>query len=120
MKTLTKLLFALALVISFSGLFTSSALAVGNINVDKSRVSNIPEVTNPSTVLGNVLNAVYILAGSIAIITLIIAGILYITSDGDSSKVSTAKSAVIYSVVGLIIVGLAFIITGIVQNIANT
>lgn len=68
-------------------------------------------------IIKGTLNIIYSLAAVVAVIVIIAAGIEYVTSEGDPGKTATAKSAIIYAVVGLVIVGSAFIITGIVQNI---
>ena len=60
----------------------------------------------------DVLNTAYFIAGIAAIIVIVIAGLLYTISDGDSAKVTRAKNAIVYAVVGLIIVLSAFVITG--------
>ena len=72
--------------------------------------SNIPKV-NADGVLAGVLSTVYWAAGITAVIVIIIAGILYATSDGDANKVKRAKDAILYSVVGLMFVMMAFLIT---------
>lgn len=48
-----------------------------------------------------------IAAGVIAVIMLIVAGFSYMTSDGDATKISHAKSTLIYAIVGLVIVAFA-------------
>lgn len=48
-----------------------------------------------------------IVAGIAAVITIIIAGIMFITASGDANKISTAKKTVIYAVVGLLVIVLA-------------
>ena len=73
----------------------------------------IPQVDANDVVKG-VLNTVYFIAGAAAIIIIIIGGVLYATSEGDPSKVQTAKNAILYAVVGLIVVMMAFVITGFV------
>ena len=62
----------------------------------------------------NLLNAAYFWAGAIAVIIIIIAGFMYTTAAGNANQVKRAKDAIIGSVVGLIIVILAFAITNIV------
>lgn len=47
------------------------------------------------------------IAGIIAIIMVIIAGVRYTTSGGDSAKVGAAKSALIYALIGVAILALA-------------
>lgn len=67
-----------------------------------------------------VLNIVYIIAGITAVVVIIIGGIRYVTSDGDSSGISAAKNTVMYAVVGLIVVLAAAAITNFVlQNVAK-
>ena len=52
--------------------------------------------------------------GVIAVIVIIVGGIKYVTSDGDSSKVSSAKNTILYAVIGLVIAMLAFAIVNFV------
>lgn len=61
--------------------------------------------------LTNVLNTVYMVSGILAVIIIIVAGYFYVTSAGNSSTVEKAKNAIIYSVVGLVVILLAFVIT---------
>jgi type IV secretory pathway VirB2 component (pilin) len=65
-------------------------------------------------VLQNGLNIVYFLAGVVAVIVIIIAGIYYATSAGDSGKITKAKNMILYSVVGIVIILSAFAITNFV------
>ncbi len=60
-----------------------------------------------SGVMKNVLNVLSIIAGVAAVIMIIISGMKYITSGGDSSSVASAKNTLIYAVVGLIVVALS-------------
>ncbi len=66
--------------------------------------SNGSEIT---TVIATVINILSLVAGIAAVIMIIVGGLRYITSGGDTSKVSGAKSTILYSIVGLIIVALA-------------
>lgn len=60
------------------------------------------------------LNLVYTVAGLVAVVAIVIGGILYVTSDGDSGKLQKAKNSIVYSVVGLVFVILAAAITNFV------
>ena len=51
-------------------------------------------------------------AGIIAVIVVIIAGINYSLSAGDPAKTASAKNAILYSVIGLVIIASAIAITG--------
>lgn len=65
----------------------------------------------------NLIQWVIGIAGVIAAIFLIYGGILFMTSSGDVAKAKQAKNAILYAVIGLIIVALAEIITAFVSNI---
>lgn len=76
------------------------------------------------TIQGNdvaqLLMYVYMLAGIVAIIVIIIGGIRYATSAGDSSSVQSAKNTVQYAVVGLVVVIMAAAITDfVIKNVAK-
>jgi len=64
--------------------------------------------------LRNGLNLTYFLAGTVAVIVIIIAGIMYTTSSGDAARITRAKNLLTYSIVGLVIVLSAFAITNFV------
>jgi hypothetical protein len=61
-------------------------------------------------VVNSILNLLSVIVGVAAVIMIIISGFRYITSGGDASKVGGAKSALIYAIVGLVIVALAQVI----------
>lgn len=65
---------------------------------------------NVNSTLEDVLLLLSYVAGVIAVIMIMIAGLRYITSQGDSQKVSQAKNAIIYSSIGLVVAALAQII----------
>lgn len=70
--------------------------------------------TGGDELLSNGLNLVYYLAGAIAVIVIISGGIFYVISNGDAGRVAKAKNLILYAVVGLILVMLAFAITNFV------
>lgn len=68
-------------------------------------------VTNADTAFHNVLNTVYIWAGIIAILVIIIAGIMYSVSQGEQAKITRSKDMIIGAVIGLVVIMMAFVIT---------
>ncbi|MDO4773868.1 MAG: TrbC/VirB2 family protein [Candidatus Saccharibacteria bacterium] len=74
----------------------------------------LPNKTGDNSDLSNIVDIVYGIAAVIAVIVIIIAGILYATSNGDAGQVVRSKNAIIYAVIGLIVVTFAFTITGFV------
>lgn len=67
-------------------------------------------------VFSNVFGWFVGVAGIVAVIFLIYGGVMYITSAGDASKLTTAKRAILYSLIGLAIVGLSEAILAFVVN----
>lgn len=71
---------------------------------------------NLMTTLNVVLNVVLGLVAFIAVVMIIMGGISFITSQGDTSKVSKARNTVLYGVVGLVVALLAFAIVNFVLS----
>ena len=61
-------------------------------------------------VITGILNAIIVVAGLVAVVFVLIGGINYMTSAGDSAKVKKAKETILYAVIGLIIAALSFAI----------
>lgn len=68
-------------------------------------------VTDPKVALSETLTTVYLWAGIIAVLAIVIAGILYTTSTANPTHTKRAREAIIYAVVGLIVIMMAFVIT---------
>jgi hypothetical protein len=75
---------------------------------------------NLNKLLTNAVNIFSIIVGVVAVIMIIVGGLRYITSGGDSTKVSGAKNTLIYAIIGLIIVALAQLIVHFVLGQAQT
>ncbi len=61
-------------------------------------------VTGPNGVIRRVTNLFAVVAGVGAVIVLVLAGIRYITSSGDPSQISQSKQAIIFALVGLVVI----------------
>lgn len=57
--------------------------------------------------ISNIINIMSIAVGIVAVILIIIGGLKFVSSGGDSAKVSSAKNTIVYAVIGLVIVALA-------------
>lgn len=68
--------------------------------------------------VGNITSTLLTVAGAVAVIIIIIGGIAYITSSGDSSRIKLAKDTVLYAVIGLVVVIIAYaIVNFVIKNI---
>lgn len=74
-------------------------------------------VNNIITTVVNIFSAI---VGIVSVIMIIYGGFKYITSGGDSSKVTEAKNTIIYAVIGLVVVALAqFIVQFVLDRVTN-
>lgn len=62
----------------------------------------------------NIINAVIAALGIVAVVVIVLGGVQYMTSTGDSTKVKKAKDTILYGIVGLIICVLAYAIVNFV------
>ena len=72
--------------------------------------------TDANTLITGTIQWVIGIAGVIATIFIVGGGIMYITSAGDSAKLQKAKNMIFYSLIGLIIVALAEVISGFISS----
>lgn len=72
--------------------------------------------TNLSTSFRDIANVLLYVLGAIAVIMIIVGGIRYATSTGDSSRIKAAKDTIMYSVIGLVVAILAFAIVNFVVD----
>lgn len=66
--------------------------------------------TTVSTIIQTVVTILSIIVGFIAVVMIIVGGLKMITSNGDSNAIASARSTVVYALIGLIIVALAQIL----------
>jgi len=60
--------------------------------------------------IGTIVDVLLFVIGVAAVIMIIIGGLKYVTSNGDSAGVTSAKNTILYSVVGIIVALLAYAI----------
>lgn len=81
-----------------------------------------PKVPNPvgnqdlGSVLSDVVNALLLFAGAVAVLFLIIGGFRYVVSAGNAEQVEGAKKTIVYALFGLIIIFIAYVLVQLVQN----
>jgi Tfp pilus assembly protein FimT len=64
-----------------------------------------------------VINFATAVIGTIAVIVLIAAGLIMVTSNGDETRISEAKDAIKYAIMGLVFAFLSFVVVTWIQNI---
>lgn len=76
---------------------------------------NVPRA-EASDVLASALTTTYFIAGIIAVIVLIVGGIMYATAAGDPNGVAKARNLILFSIIGLVVVVIAYAVTLFVQG----
>ena len=71
------------------------------------------------TIIENFMQWLLIIVGILGVIGFAIAGIMYLTAAGDEDRIKQAKSAMIFSIVGIIVALLGLIIMGAVTTMLN-
>ncbi len=94
----------------------SAVLAVNPVQEIQNGVNQSGGTGQPQlgTRITDIVNILLYLLGAIAVIMIVIGGIRYTTSNGDSGSIKSAKDTILYAVVGLIIAILAFAIVNFV------
>jgi len=73
-----------------------------------------PGTNGCSSPITNILNIVYAIVGSLALLFVVIGGFKYVISRGDPQATAQAKSTILYAVIGLAVVLSAAVITNFV------
>ena len=53
--------------------------------------------------MGNIVSVLLYALGAVAVIMIVVGGFKYVTSNGDSNNIQSAKNTILYSVVGLVV-----------------
>ncbi|MEX0668672.1 MAG: pilin [Candidatus Saccharimonadales bacterium] len=77
-------------------------ISTGADNVNPGTEGNI------FTIFETVANTLLLLLGAIAVIMLIIGGIRYVVSQGDSSAIESARNTILYAIIGIVVAFLAY------------
>ncbi len=90
-------------------------------NPDDPDASGKTSTSKLNSTLKLVINIFSIVVGVVSVIMIIIGGLKYITSSGDSGNITSAKNTILYAIVGLVIVALAqFIVRFVLTKVAGT
>lgn len=128
MKRLKLIIASLSLILSLSVALpvyaadSAQTAACEGIGLTSDNKTCSDDAGNP-TVTGAVHTAVNILSyivGIAAIIMIIIGSFKYVTSSGDSNRISSAKSTIMYALIGLVVAALAQVLVVFVFKQATT
>ncbi len=96
--------------VSYAACSTHQKCASQGVNSAKTGGEN----TDEEDVIQSIVNLLLYITGAVAVIMIVIGGIKYVTSGGDSSQTKSAKDTILYAVVGLIIAIIAYAVVNFV------
>ena len=98
-----------------NGLCAGANFKVGS-DCQSGGISNAQADVKINKLIHEVVNIFSVVVGVVAVIMIIIGGLKYITSGGDSTNVTGAKNTILYAVIGLVVVSLAQVMVRFVLN----
>lgn len=112
--------FGLGAVATMSPAYALTAYCPDGTEVtDLSQCTGIDSTNNQNNLmetLSIIINVVLGVIGFIAVVMIILGGISFITSQGDTAKVTKARNTILYGVIGLVVAILAFAIVNFVLS----
>ena len=110
MKIFTKILTVGMLMVGLLGVFTPAVSAANGINICSNGNEDSVYCKNKNTgetqvngIIKTIVEVLLTAVGAISIIMIVIGGILFALSSGDTQKAAKARSTILYAVVGLIV-----------------
>jgi lysylphosphatidylglycerol synthetase-like protein (DUF2156 family) len=117
-KRIQPALFALLVIVLASVALSVDASAFSiQEGVNAARGTNQPaDLFGAGGVITILTNTLLFIVGALSVVMIIIGGLRYVVSGGNSTAVTAAKNTILYAVVGLVIAFLAFAAINFVMN----
>ncbi len=111
---------AIAGVLFFTALIAPTT-AAGDLSIQGGANSakgsdQVTDLFGSAGIFSTITNTLLFILGAISVIMIIIGGLRYVISGGDSNAVSAAKNTILYAVVGIIVAILAYAVINFVIN----
>jgi len=119
-STILKFLVSCAVIAGFMAILavgpTTHALSIAD-GANAARGSGQPaDLLGTGGVLTTLVNVLLYLVGALSVIMIIVGGLRYAISGGNSSAVTAAKNTILYAIIGLVIAFLAYAIINFVMS----
>ena len=111
MQKIKKMVYSIASVVAL-------APAMVSAQFEAPAATGLPEQSLIGIITG-IMNWLLILVGVLGVIGFVIAGILYLTAAGDEGQIDKGKTAMIYSIVGVVVALLGLIIIRAAQGMLS-
>jgi hypothetical protein len=122
MKSIKYIILTLGIMAGF-GMTVLPATSVAAANVfptcEEAPDDPLCKDVNPNSLgdfIKTIVNTLLYVLGAVSVVTIIVAGIRYTTSQGDPGAVKTAKDTLLYAVIGLIVAMMSYAIVNFVAE----
>jgi hypothetical protein len=121
-KTMLKKLAALGTVLAIPGIALAQGWATGLTNLGQTGLPGSNGATAVQTLIFNIMQWMLTILAAIGIVGFVIAGIMYLLSGGDDTRMKTAKNAMVAAIIGVLVGIMGLVIIYAAQNflIGNT
>jgi ABC-type Fe3+ transport system permease subunit len=89
---------------------------VTGIKEGKNCAKTADQKGNLGNVIEDITNVLLFIIGAVAVIMIIVGGIRYTLSNGDSAQITSAKNTILYAVIGIVVALLAYAIVNFVVD----
>ena len=111
MKKITTLTTSITASVIVAASNLSSAFAVMSVQSGANSAKGADQTTDlfgASGTFSTITNVLLFIIGAIAVIMIVIGGLRYVISGGDSGQITAAKNTILYAIVGIIVAILAY------------
>jgi len=114
MKKILQILIIIIIITAFSYSYEAKAQSQGSEGVQRTggsvELSNPlgQEMKYPQVIIGQALNAVLGVVGSLALIIMIYGGLMWMTSAGNEQRVKTGRDTLIWATLGLVVIFMSY------------
>jgi hypothetical protein len=91
----------------FNGSKTTACTTIGTCTTGETTVKDT---------VASIIKILFFFVGIVAVVMVLIGGFRYITSNGDSNQITSAKNTIIYALIGLVVAVLAQAVVAFVFN----
>ena len=120
MKKMKNLMYAAAAAVAAAPVAASALNTVSGNLMGSAQTSNLTAGTNVSTYVNTLMSYIIGLVGVIAILGFLISAVMYFTAAGDEEKITKANSAMTYSIIGVVVALVGFVVLNVVNNFLST
>ncbi len=81
------------------------------------KLDGLAKYTDPNQEVGLIIKYLLGIAFTLAVAGIVVGGFLYLTSAGNEDRAERGKKVIEYSIIGLVVIALAYVITNTVNNL---